>query len=97
MYHTSLTIKWNWLSFIKNGKKKEEYRAYKKFYHQRFLKFIGTGEEIKVTLINGYKKDSPRITVICTVEYGYGKSVWGAPLDEKVYILKIKGIIEEEK
>lgn len=93
MHKTSLQMKKPWLQQIKCGYKKEEYREYKDFYHSRFKKFVDTEEVIQVTLINGYKKDSPRLTVLCTVTIGMGNPCWGAPTDRPVYILQIRSII----
>jgi len=94
MHKTSLTIKEPWMSIIKSGTKKEEYREVKKFYHQRFGRFVDTGEVIQVTLINGMRKDSPRITILCTVTIGMGNPDWGSPTDREVYILQIKEVLK---
>jgi len=95
MHKTSLTIKEPWMSKIKSGEKKEEYREYKTFYHQRFGRFVGTDEKIQVRLINGMKKDSPSIVIICKVRVGYGNTEWGAPDNEMVYILDIIEVLDK--
>lgn len=89
-HHTSLTIRQPWLDLIISGDKKEEYREIKPFYDSRFKKYIDTKEVIVVTLINGYKKDSKRFDIKCTVTVGRGNPNWGAPTDRDVYILEIQ-------
>lgn len=96
-FKTSLQMSQPWFDMVKSGEKTEEYREFKKFYHQRLAQFIFGDDLIEITFINGYKKDSRRFTAICTVNYGYGKVKWGAPLNEPVYILNVLKIIREGK
>lgn len=53
-----LTIKKQYFDLIKSGIKKEEYRALKQYYYDRFKSSPQT-----VIFQNGYSKNSPRIKV----------------------------------
>lgn len=54
-----------------------------KFSNYEFIEFI-----------NGYGRDKPRFTIECLgITTGIGKSGWGAPEKEKVFILKLGKIV----
>jgi len=83
-----LTIDRYWFNKILSGEKLEEYREIKKFYDSRLNK-----EYNFVSFRNGYRKDSPYITLkLNGIRKGKGKKEWGAP-DYDVYILELGEII----
>lgn len=95
-----LPIKKKWFDMIKAGEKLEEYREIKPYYDKRLLNyfehsdygsFVVINPYIKKQIIlrNGYKRESPSLLCLCTLDMGTGKEEWGAKKDKKYYILKI--------
>jgi hypothetical protein len=88
----NLTLKKKWFDMIASGRKLEEYRQTKEYWHSRLAK-----EYDAVRFRNGYSKDAPTLTVeLLGVTIGFGMLAWGAPCDEKVYILHLGDIIGRE-
>lgn len=96
-----LPIKKKWFEMIKAGEKLEEYREIKPYYDKRLLNyfeytdygsFVVINPYIKKQIIlrNGYKRESPSLLCLCTLDMGTGKEEWGAEKDKKYYILRIK-------
>lgn len=86
-----LPIKKKYFDMIKSGIKTEEYRELKPYYKSRFKEF----EFNKLSVVkfrNGYSKDSPIISCVCSLTKGLGKIEWGAPQCE-CYILQIHQIL----
>lgn len=91
-----LTLKKKWFDMVASGEKTEEYREIKSFWATRikdrhnknFIKFD------TVVFRNGYRSDSPIIELEHkgTLE-GNGKEKWGAPKNERVFIIKLGKII----
>lgn len=79
-----LTIAEPWFSMIKNGIKKEEYREIKPFYISRLWddtkpNYGGCKDFDYIVLINGYRRNSPRISLVHPkIEIRSGKTEWGA-------------------
>lgn len=106
-----LNIKKKWFDMIRKGIKTEEYREIKPFYISRLpgwfrytylekserLVDLNMKHENDVILRNGYKKESPQITISCTLKIGEGKPEWGAEPGKKYFILDINGVSEEKK
>lgn len=90
-----LPIKRKWFNMIKSGVKTEEYRELKPYYKSRFREF-DFYRLVAVKFRNGYSRNSPSITCICSLAKGYGKQEWGAP-DKECYILTINEIIKIEE
>lgn len=91
----TLPIKRKWFDLIKSGVKTEEYRELKPYYKSRFRVF-DFDRLLAVKFRNGYARNSPSITCICSLSKGYGKQEWGAP-NEECYILTINKIIKIEE
>ena len=102
-----LPIKRQWFNMIKEGKKKEEYRAIKPYYTTRFKNILGEekmqqvikGEKIflgPVIFRNGYSKNSPTFVANCSISINTGNIKWGAEYGVKYYVLTIN-LIKEEK
>lgn len=94
-----LPIKKKWFDMIKSGEKKEEYREIKPYYESRFMNLLrirlGEFKDSEYVLFrNGYKKDSPLIKCLVSIQYGYGKEEWGAEPNKKYYVLKILSVEE---
>lgn len=97
----TLPIKKKWLDMILSGEKKEEYREVKPYYDTRFANLFPFGPSFddykeKIMFRNGYSKDSPQFTAICTFDIGMGKQEWGAEAGKNYYILKICEIVEKK-
>jgi hypothetical protein len=85
-----LTLKKKWFDLIVSGIKKEEYREIKPYWDKRLNKKYDT-----ICFRNGYAKNSPRTTVqLKEILTGLGIIEWGAPKQERVYILRLGEIIE---
>jgi len=88
-----LTLKKKWFDMIASGEKTEEYREIKPYWNKRLHKTFHT----HIRFRNGYRKDAPVMLVdmrgLLTI--GYGNTLWGAPEDEMVYILRLGNIIED--
>lgn len=92
-----LPIKKQWFEMIVNGKKKEEYREFKEYYHIRFKRIFGLNYKNKsaeIVFRNGYNYNSPAVRCLCTLEVGTGKKEWGANPNEKYYKLIIVRVLE---
>ena len=68
---------------ILSGEKKEEYREIKPYYTTRFKhlwqgSLIGYNAERRIRFRNGYAKDSLSFIARVTLDFGEGKSEWGA-------------------
>ena len=87
--HLTLTRKW--FDMIASGIKKEEYRAMKPYWNYRFA--MNKYDRIKFR--NGYLPTSPTLVVeLKEIWSGFGIVEWGAPMGERVYILRIGKILE---
>lgn len=94
-----LPIKKRWYDMILSGEKREEYRELKPYWEARFRKVFqmdpltgtptGQDEHI-VVLRNGYSKDSPSISALCTLSIDTGREEWGAGPGKRYYVLTIK-------
>lgn len=98
-----LPIKRKWYEMILTGEKKEEYREIKPYYKSRFKKvfsmypysFIPYGQDVhEVVFRNGYSKESPSFTALCSLDIKTGREEWGAEPGVEYYVLTIKEIIE---
>lgn len=91
-----LTIKKKWFDLISSGIKKEEYREVKPYWISRLMLTDGTFKKFdKIEFINGYKKDSPRITTECNgIIKGFGNPDLGAFKDKEVFIIKLGNVLE---
>ena len=86
-----LTLKKKWFDMIKSGVKKEEYREMKPYWCKR-LRNKGY-DAIKFT--NGYNRDSPSFLIEIKERLtGLGIIEWGAPPEERVFILKLGKILK---
>ncbi|WP_373033880.1 ASCH domain-containing protein [Sulfurovum sp.] len=85
-----LTLKKKWFDMILSGEKKEEYREIKQYWDKRLNRTFDA-----VCFSNGYANDSPKVTVrLKYIQTGLGVVEWGAPENEKVYILRLGEIID---
>lgn len=101
----TLQIKKKWYDMILSGEKKEEYREIKPYYISRFSNIFsmysyshlpyGCDKQI-VKFKNGYKKDSPFFTALCTLDVKTGKEEWGAVPGVDYYVLTIEEIIKND-
>lgn len=88
---------------ILSGEKKEEYREIKPYYTSRFSNVfsmapysrlpVGSDRQ-SVIFKNGYKKDSPSFTALCTLDIKTGKEEWGAEPGVEYYVLTIEEIVQ---
>lgn len=93
----TLPIKKKWFDLIVSGQKKEEYRLPTKYYESRFNNLwqsspAGYEAERKIRFRNGYRSDSPTITVTVTLDFGEGRPEWGAEPGQQYFILRIKEV-----
>ena len=73
-----LTIKKEYFDKIKSGKKKVEYRWFKKYWNQRLMNKDGSIKNFDaVEFKNGYSSDSPKVLVSCK---GIGFAMAKSPL-----------------
>ena len=94
-----LPIKRKWYDMILSGEKEEEYRAIKPYYTTRFrhlwgCSFLDGKTKREIVFRNGYNKDSPTFTAVCTIDKGTGNPGWGADNGVIVYRLHINRIIQ---
>lgn len=88
-----LTLKKQWFDMIASGEKREEYREIKPYWRRRFAG-ICAHEYDAVKFRNGYRSDSPTVTVeLEGIFSGFGRKEWGAP-HERVYILRLGRILQ---
>ena len=86
-----LTLEKKWFDMILSGEKKEEYREIKEYWDKR----LDHKSYDVVSFRNGYKKDSPRMTVEFHGHgWGSGMCQWGAPENELVHIIKLGKVLE---
>ena len=97
----TLTIAEPWFSMIRDGKKKEEYREIKPYYESRFYKTFISGfgtcepeaghrfkEFANLVLRNGYRADSPKITLKNPkIRVGTGRPEWGAEHGKLYFVI----------
>lgn len=87
-----LTLKKQWFDMISRGIKKEEYRQIKPYFQVR----LENKEYDRVIFINGYNRNSPRVTLeYLGYRIGEGKKEWGAIENEKYYIIMLGEIVNE--
>lgn len=83
-----------WFDMALAGIKKEEYRKMKPFWNKVFL--AGKKEYDTITFSNGYRKDRRQFVVeLLSFQNGFGIELWGAPLGERVWILKLGTILSK--
>ena len=99
-----LPIKRKWYEMILSGEKKEEYREIKPYYMSRFKRvfsmyphsFIPYGnDEHEVVFRNGYGREAPQFTAICSLDIKEGRPEWGADPGMEYYALTVKEIIQK--
>lgn len=91
----TLTIAEPWFSMIRDGKKKEEYREIKDYYNHRFLEYPNPHTSFMfpknfdlLVLRNGYRADSPKITLKNPkIRIGTGKPEWGAEPGKQYFVI----------
>jgi len=97
-----LPLKKEWYEMIESGIKAEEYREIKPYWVKRFL---GLDQPILFSKRYGYETCNVKGYTHIRFRYGYtkrtmlfelddirigqGKTEWGAPKDQKVFILKL--------
>lgn len=100
----TLQIKKKWFDMILLGEKKEEYRELSDYYRTRFCNaFPGFEDSFIIPRIgakpiafrNGYRKDSPSFTALCSLRTGTGNEEWGAEKGKKYFVLTIHEILKE--
>jgi len=85
-----LTLKKQWFDMIASGKKLEEYRELKPYWHKRLNKKYDA-----IKFRNGYSKDAPSLLIeLKEILTGLGVLEWGAPAEKRVYILKLGNVIK---
>ena len=85
-----LTLKKRWFDMIARGEKREEYREIKDYWRRRLE---GYAYDV-IQFRNGYRTDSPILQVELTqVRRGQGRTEWGAPAGQEVYILELGRIV----
>ncbi len=85
----SLTLKKQWFNLILSGEKTEEYREIKPYWNVRLKKNYDV-----IRFRNGYISTSPWFMIQYKGFYcGNGRPEWGAPKNQRVYILKLGKII----
>lgn len=92
--HLNLTKKW--FDMIASGEKHCEYRDIKPYWMKRIFE---NGFEPKfktITFSNGYSKNRRQMVVeLKSIDVGYGKRNWGAPVNKMVYRLHLGKIISK--
>lgn len=91
--HLNLHAKW--FDMILAGIKKEEYRQIKPYWNLRLL----AGEPFDtITFSNGFAKNRRQFVIeFKGLQSGLGIEKWGAPLGERVHILKLGEILSKNK
>lgn len=85
-----LTLKKQWFDMIASGNKSEEYREIKPYWTKRLNKTYDA-----IEFRNGYAATAPRFTIeLKEILTGLGIEKWGAPLGQKVFILKLGQILK---
>ena len=86
-----LTLEKKWFDMIASGKKREEYRAMKPYWHKRLL----NKSYDAIRFRNGYQINAPNMLVeLRELLSGLGIIEWGAPEKESVYILRLGKILD---
>lgn len=84
----TLTIAEPWFSMIRDGKKKEEYREIKPYYKSRLQGSFYFKKFEKLVLRNGYRPDSPTITLKNPrIRIGTGRPEWGAVPGKQYFVI----------
>ena len=84
----TLTIAEPWFSMIRDGKKKEEYREIKPYYKSRLQGRFYFKKFEKLVLRNGYRADSPKITLKNPrIRIGTGRPEWGAESGKQYFVI----------
>ena len=84
----TLTIAEPWFSMIRDGKKKEEYREIKPYYKSRLQGRFYFKKFEKLVLRNGYRADSPKITLKNPkIRIGTGRTEWGAEPGKQYFVI----------
>ena len=75
---------------IASGKKREEYREMKPYWHKR----LRSSKYDAIHFRNGYSRDARSMTVeLKELLSGLGIVEWGAPEGERVYILRLGALL----
>lgn len=101
-----LPITKKWFQMILSGEKTEEYREIKPYWKSRFEKHFDMqhngivepwdSRTREIVFRNGYQKNSPQFTAVCSIKEGTGREEWGAVKGEVYYILTIHKIYINE-
>ena len=90
-----LVLNSHWYNAITQLDKDEEYRAYTLYYRRRLChcsektgKYVIFKRYTHLVIHKGYTSTTTEYP-IKELKVDYGKSIWGAPMDEKVFIVKI--------
>lgn len=86
-----LTLKKQWFDMVVSRVKPEEYREIKPYWDNRLNKQYDA-----VLFRNGYATNAPEVLIeLKEITTGFGRLFWGAPIGQKVYILKLGKFIKE--
>lgn len=81
----------HWFDMIHRGEKPEEYRAISEYW----IKRLRDRHYDAVCFRNGYGHQVPQFTIeLIGITEGFGNPAWGAPVNEKVFILQLGRIVE---
>lgn len=91
-----LTLKKQWYNMIESGVKKEEYRELKPYWLKRLTcncddstsSCCDTKCFEQVVFHYGYTKKTMSFEFV-NITIGYGNTLWGAPVDKEVFIIKL--------
>ena len=96
-----LSLTYHWYDEIESGRKKEEYRQLKRFYYKRLLDFssgvcidnlINAQNFAHYDAVRFHRGQGGKTTMLFKIEdirIGYGRPEWGAPDNEKVFIIQL--------
>jgi len=88
-----LTLKRQWFDMIASGKKREEYREMKPYWHKRLM--CAKQKFDAIHFRNGYSRGARAMTVeLRELRSGLGIVEWGAPEGQEVYILCLGEILQ---
>lgn len=99
-----LSLKWHWYDEIASGRKTEEYRQITPFYHKRIMdhscKLIGgpicTFKKYDAVRFHRGQGSPVTMLVQCLgISTGMGKTEWGAPQNEEVFIIRLGRILSK--
>lgn len=91
----TLPIKKKWFDMIISGEKNEEYRDNTPYWGARLNKFVGSPPQM-IRLRNGYRKDSPAVIILASVDFRYGRKEWGGDPYTPCFVLTIEHIFGTE-